>query len=78
MERLRAAWGGLDVVVANAGLSRAHAVVETSLEEWRSVMAVNLDGVFLAAKHGLPLMGAGGAMVVVSSASGLKDCRKNL
>src|SRR5215204_4486566 len=40
-------WGRLDVLVANAGISRAQPVVETTLDAWREVMAVNLDGVFL-------------------------------
>lgn len=68
-------WGGLDVLVANAGVSFAKPVWEMSLEEWRDVHAVNLDGVFLGTKHAIRAMrerGRGGSIVVVSSASGLK------
>jgi len=50
-------------------------VAEMSLEAWRRVMAVNLDGVFLGVKHAVRAMrasGAGGSIVIVSSASGIK------
>jgi NAD(P)-dependent dehydrogenase (short-subunit alcohol dehydrogenase family) len=45
-----------------------------TLEEWRQVMAVNLDGVFLGVKHAVGTMrrGRGGSIVIVSSASGIK------
>jgi 3(or 17)beta-hydroxysteroid dehydrogenase len=62
----------LDVLVANAGVSFARPVAEMTLDEWRRVMAVNLDGVFLGVKHCLPAMGDGGSIVIVSSASGMK------
>jgi NAD(P)-dependent dehydrogenase (short-subunit alcohol dehydrogenase family) len=67
-------WGHLDILVANAGISFAKPVIEMSLEEWRSVMAVNLDGVFLGVKHATRIMksGRGGSIAIVSSASGAK------
>ncbi len=68
-------WGALDVLVASAGISFARPVWEMSLEEWRSVHAVNLDGAFLGTKHAVRAMkarGRGGSIVLVSSASGLK------
>src|SRR5262249_39547545 len=46
----------LDVLVNCAGVSSALAVTETSLEDWRRVMAINLDGVFLGTKHALLVM----------------------
>lgn len=46
----------LDVLVANAGVSHGAPLRETSLDDWRRVMAVNLDGVFLGVKHGLRAM----------------------
>lgn len=67
--------GRLDVMVANAGISFAKPVTEMTLEEWREVHAVNLDGVFLGTKHAVKAMreaGGGGSIVIVSSASGLK------
>lgn len=68
-------WGRLDVLVANAGISFAKPVSDMSLEEWRRVHAVNLDGAFLATKHAVRVMretGTGGSIVIVSSASGIK------
>lgn len=68
-------WGGLDVLVANAGISHAKPVWTMSLDEWRHVHAVNLDGAFLGIKHAVLAMrqgGRGGSIVLVSSGSGLK------
>jgi 3(or 17)beta-hydroxysteroid dehydrogenase len=68
-------WGGLDVLVSSAGVSAARPVWEMSLEEWREVHAVNLDGAFLGLRHAVAAMreaGRGGSIVLVSSASGLK------
>jgi len=65
-------WGGLDSVVANAGVSEAGQIAETSLEAWRSVQSVNLDGTFLTLRTAMRLLRDGGAAVVVSSASALK------
>lgn len=67
-------WGRLDVLVASAGISFAKPVEETSLEEWRAVMKVNLDGVFLGVKQAVLAMrrGSGGSIVILSSAAGIK------
>src|SRR5271170_5590944 len=64
----------LDVLVACAGISEAKPIPETSLADWRRVMGVNLDGAFLSVKYGVKAMQAnrGGAIVLVSSASGIK------
>jgi 3-oxoacyl-[acyl-carrier protein] reductase len=64
------AWGGLDVLVANAAVqlfgedARAH---ELELDVWRRTLEVNLTGVFLTCKHGIrALLGSGGGSVIVT------------
>jgi NAD(P)-dependent dehydrogenase (short-subunit alcohol dehydrogenase family) len=63
--------GGLDCAFNNAGMpgdpSPLHA---TSMEKWRRVLAVNLDGVFLCMKHEIPVMQKQGAGAIVNTASG--------
>lgn len=74
MARTREAFGGLDVLVNNAGISASSPVTEQSLSEWRRVLAVNLDGVFLGTKHGVRAMratGRGGAIINMASVAGL-------
>ena len=67
-------WGGLDVLVAGAGIGVGKPVTEISLAEWRGLMAVNLDGVFLAVKHTLPYLrkSTGGNIVIISSVAGIR------
>lgn len=62
-------YGGLDVLVASAGVQRYGTAVDTDEEVWDEVLGVNLKGVFLAAKFAIPEMRkrGGGAVVVVSS-----------
>jgi NAD(P)-dependent dehydrogenase (short-subunit alcohol dehydrogenase family) len=62
----------LDVLIACAGISSAAPLIETDLAEWRHVMAVNVDGAFLALRYCLPCMKAGGSCVLIGSASGTK------
>jgi len=54
------AHGRLDVVVANAGIASLAPVTEMSLSQWRALMSINLDGVFLTVKHAARLMLASG------------------
>ncbi|HYE45338.1 MAG TPA: SDR family oxidoreductase [Caulobacter sp.] len=63
-------FGGLDVAVNNAGTAGPAApLAETSLEDWRRVIDVNLTGAFLGARHQIPAMlrRGGGAIVFISS-----------
>ena len=46
------AFGRLDILVANAGLQRDAAVTEMTLEQWQTVIDVNLTGQFLCAREG--------------------------
>lgn len=67
-----AALGGLDVVVACAGVIGRGTVVDTPVEEWERVFAVNARGVYLTAKAAIPHLreAGGGAIVVVASQLG--------
>jgi 2-keto-3-deoxy-L-fuconate dehydrogenase len=67
------ALGGLDVVVACAGVAGRGTVETTSLEEWERVFAVNVRGVYLTAKAAIPHLrdAGGGTIVVVASQLGL-------
>jgi NAD(P)-dependent dehydrogenase (short-subunit alcohol dehydrogenase family) len=68
--------GRLDILVNNAGIAIASPSITTmSLADWKKQQAVNVEGVFLGAKHGLLLMrkaGNGGSIVNMSSVAGLK------
>ena len=67
------ALGGLDVVVACAGVAGRGTVDSTALAEWERVFAVNVRGVYLTAKAAIPHLreSGGGAIVVVASQLGL-------
>ena len=68
-------YGRLNVLVANAGIGiMVPSIVEMSLADWRRQTAINLDGVFLSVKYGLPLMRAsgGGSIIMTSSIAGLR------
>lgn len=67
MGEAHASFGGLDIIVANAGVARLGFLSEISLDEWRAVTSVNLDGVFLCTRYGAPLLSDGGAIVNIAS-----------
>jgi 3-oxoacyl-[acyl-carrier protein] reductase len=66
-----AAFGGIDVLVSNAGLRRQTPFLEMRLAEWREIMAVALDGAFILARAAVPHMipRGGGAIVALSGIS---------
>ncbi len=73
MARTRDRFGALHVLVNSAGIALTKSVEDTTLEEWRRVHAVDLDGVFLGCKHAVPVIAAsgGGSIVNLSSISGI-------
>lgn len=77
-EFVKTEFGGLDILVNNAGRYIKKPLIQTTLQEWRNVHAVNVEGVFLGCKHLVPLMAerarkwAGGCSIVnMSSTAGL-------
>lgn len=69
-----AKFGRVDALVNNAGVAVFKPTLETSFQEWRTVMATNLDGAFLCTQAFGALMAksGGGAVVNVASISGLR------
>jgi meso-butanediol dehydrogenase/(S,S)-butanediol dehydrogenase/diacetyl reductase len=74
VSQVDAAWGRIDALVNNAGVAVFKPLVQTSFEEWRFVMATNLDGAYLCSQAAVPVMRrhGGGAIVNVASISGLR------
>lgn len=68
-----ATFGGLQVMVPNAGIGIVGPITETDLAAWRAVTSINLDGVFLCLRYAAPaiIASGGGAIVPVASATAL-------
>jgi len=73
LEAADSAMGGISVLVNNAGISKGGNIEQLSYEDWKLVMSVNVDGVFLGTKHALKYMkdNQPGSIINISSIAGL-------
>jgi len=65
-----AAFGGIDILVSNAGIQIVHPVEEFSFADWKKMLAIHLDGAFLTTKACLKHMyaqGRGGSVIYMGS-----------
>jgi 3-hydroxybutyrate dehydrogenase len=63
-------WGGVDILVSNAGIQIVHPLEEFPFAEWKKMLAIHLDGAFLTTKACLPHMyssGRGGSIILMGS-----------
>jgi 3-hydroxybutyrate dehydrogenase len=60
-----AAFGGVDVLVSNAGIQIVHPIDDFPFAEWKKMLAVHLDGAFLTTKACLPHMYAAGSGSII-------------
>ena len=65
-----AAFGGVDILVSNAGIQIVHPLEEFSYAEWKKMLAIHVDGAFLTTRACLPHMyksGRGGSVIYMGS-----------
>jgi glucose 1-dehydrogenase len=72
--QMLSAWGGIDILVSNAGLQRDAPITEMTLEQWNTVIGVNLTGMFLCARAAARAMIARGVRPELSRAAGKIIC----
>ena len=75
VEHAQREFGRVDVLLANAGIEgQVKAIPDYPLDVFERVMAVNVTGVWLALKHTIPVMraGGGGSIVITSSTAGIR------
>src|SRR6266536_792173 len=72
------AYGGIDILINNAGISLDGTVLDTEEDDWDRVIAVNLKGVYLCSKYAVPhiVKRGGGAVVNIASVAGLAGLRR--
>jgi NAD(P)-dependent dehydrogenase (short-subunit alcohol dehydrogenase family) len=78
IEATQARFGGLDILINNAGVFWIKPITDTSLDDFRAMQRVNVEGVFLGMKHAIPALAAraplwpgGAAIINLSSMAGI-------
>lgn len=72
MTGLKSTRGGIDCLINNAAIIRDRTLAKMSLDEWHSVLDVNLTGVFHCCKFGLEVMRDGGSIVSLGSIAAIQ------
>jgi 3-hydroxybutyrate dehydrogenase len=65
-----AGFGGVDILISNAGIQIIHPIEEFSYDEWKKLMAIHVDGAFLTTRACIPYMyksGRGGSIIFMGS-----------
>jgi 3-oxoacyl-[acyl-carrier protein] reductase len=70
MKQIQDRHGGLDVLVNNSGIIRDRTIKKMTLEEFESIVRVNLTGTFNVIQKAMPILRAGGRVINMSSVSG--------
>lgn len=65
VEKVVKAWGGVDVLVSNAGIQIVHELQNFPYDEWKKLLSIHLDGAFLTSKACLPHMYKKGAGAII-------------
>jgi 3-hydroxybutyrate dehydrogenase len=65
IEAVATAWGGIDILVSNAGIQIVHKMEEYPFADWKKMLAIHLDGAFLTSKACLPHMYKKGAGSII-------------
>jgi 3-oxoacyl-[acyl-carrier protein] reductase len=71
MQQVKEKFGGLDIVVNNAGIIRDRTLKKMTTDEWHAVIETNLDGVFHGCKYGAEVLRDGGRIINIASVAGL-------
>src|ERR1700693_5163566 len=70
MKQIQDRHGGLDILVNNSGIIRDRTIKKMSMEEFESIVRVNLSGTFNVTQKAMPILRNGGRVINMSSVSG--------